>query len=91
MRHRWRAYLGSVVVARHRAQAAADLAALAAAARVSAGADVACARAGVVARRMRPATSNAPCRARRRRHGRGGGGRRATARAAAVRAVDTAG
>ncbi|MDA3641487.1 Rv3654c family TadE-like protein [Mycobacterium xenopi] len=47
------AYLGSVVVARHRAQAAADLAALAAAARVSAGADVACARAGVVARRMR--------------------------------------
>ncbi|EUA41519.1 flp pilus-assembly TadE/G-like family protein [Mycobacterium xenopi 4042] len=38
------AYLGSVVVARHRAQAAADLAALAAAARVSAGADVACAR-----------------------------------------------
>ncbi|BCO33912.1 hypothetical protein JMUB5695_00379 [Mycobacterium heckeshornense] len=46
-------YLGSVVVARHRAQAAADLAALAAAARVPAGAEAACARAGLVARRMR--------------------------------------
>jgi secretion/DNA translocation related TadE-like protein len=46
-------YLGSVVVARHRAQAAADLAALAAAARVPAGAEAACARADLVARRMR--------------------------------------
>lgn len=46
-------YLGSAVVARHRAQAAADLAALAAAARLSSGADTACAGAAVVARRMR--------------------------------------
>jgi secretion/DNA translocation related TadE-like protein len=47
------AYLGSVVVARHRAQAAADLAALAAAARLPSGAAAACARATVVAREMR--------------------------------------
>jgi secretion/DNA translocation related TadE-like protein len=47
------AYLGSVVVARHRAQAAADLAALAAAGRLPAGATEACARATVVAREMR--------------------------------------
>ena len=47
------AYLGSVVVARHRAQAVADLAALAAAARLSSGAQTACASAAVVARRMR--------------------------------------
>ncbi|OBG79741.1 helicase [Mycobacterium sp. E3298] len=47
------AYLGAVVVARHRAQAAADLAALAAAARLPSGADAACARATAVARRMR--------------------------------------
>lgn len=47
------AYLGSVVVARHRAQAAADLAALAAAARLPAGAEAACARATAVARAMR--------------------------------------
>jgi secretion/DNA translocation related TadE-like protein len=47
------AYLGSVVVARHRAQAAADLAALAAAARLPSGAAAACARAAVVAREMR--------------------------------------
>ncbi|MEY8013983.1 Rv3654c family TadE-like protein [Mycobacterium sp. HUMS_12744610] len=46
------AYLGAVVVARHRAQAAADLAALAAAARLPAGATAACARATAVARRM---------------------------------------
>jgi secretion/DNA translocation related TadE-like protein len=46
-------YLGSAVVARHRAQAVADLAALAAAARLSSGADTACADATVVARRMR--------------------------------------
>lgn len=47
------AYLGSVVVARHRAQAAADLAALAAAARLPAGAEAACARATAIAREMR--------------------------------------
>jgi len=47
------AYVGSVVLARHRAQAAADLAALAAAARVPAGAESACAQAGAVARAMR--------------------------------------
>ena len=47
------AYLGSAVVARHRAQAAADLAALAAAARLPSGAAAACARATAVAREMR--------------------------------------
>jgi len=47
------AYLGSVVVARHRAQAAADLAALAAAARLPLGAQAACARATAVAHEMR--------------------------------------
>ncbi len=47
------AYLGSVVVARHRAQAAADLAALAAAADLPSGARAACARAIAVAREMR--------------------------------------
>lgn len=47
------AYLGSVVLARHRAQAAADLAALAGAARLPAGAQPACARAAAVARAMR--------------------------------------
>jgi secretion/DNA translocation related TadE-like protein len=47
------AYLGAVVVARHRAQAAADLAALAAAARLPSGAAAACARATAVAREMR--------------------------------------
>jgi secretion/DNA translocation related TadE-like protein len=47
------ACLGAAVVARHRAQAAADLAALAAAARVPAGAETACAQAGAVARAMR--------------------------------------
>ncbi|WAC92037.1 Rv3654c family TadE-like protein [Mycobacterium sp. Aquia_213] len=46
-------YVGSVVVARHRAQAAADLAALAAAARLPSGAEAACARASAVARGMR--------------------------------------
>ncbi|OBK20245.1 helicase [Mycobacterium sp. 1165196.3] len=46
-------YLGSAVVARHRAQAVADLAALAAAARLSSGADTACAGATVLAHRMR--------------------------------------
>jgi secretion/DNA translocation related TadE-like protein len=47
------AYLGAVVVARHRAQAAADLAALAAAARLPSGTAAACARATAVAREMR--------------------------------------
>lgn len=47
------AYLGSVVVARHRAQAAADLAALAAAGRLPSGFAAACASAQVVAREMR--------------------------------------
>jgi secretion/DNA translocation related TadE-like protein len=47
------AYLGSAVVARHHAQAAADLAALAAAARVPAGFQAACAQADAVARAMR--------------------------------------
>jgi secretion/DNA translocation related TadE-like protein len=51
------AYLGAAVVARHRAQAAADLAALAAAARVPAGAETACAQADVVARAMRAHTA----------------------------------
>lgn len=47
------AYLGSVVVARHRAQAAADLAALGAAARLPSGVDAACTRAVALAREMR--------------------------------------
>lgn len=46
-------YLGTAVVARHRAQAVADLAAVAGAARLPAGAQAACARAGAVAHRMR--------------------------------------
>lgn len=45
-------WLGSAVIARHRAQSAADLAALAAAGRVGAGATVACDRAAVLAERM---------------------------------------
>ncbi len=45
--------LGSVVLARHRAQAAADLAAIAAAARVPAGAQAACLQARAVAAAMR--------------------------------------
>ncbi len=47
------ACVGAAVVARHRAQAAADLSALAAAARVPAGAESACGQAGAVARAMR--------------------------------------
>ncbi|BBX41370.1 Rv3654c family TadE-like protein [Mycobacterium simiae] len=47
------AYVGAVVVARHRAQSAADLAALAAAAALPAGAEAACARASTVARSLR--------------------------------------
>jgi secretion/DNA translocation related TadE-like protein len=51
------AYLGAAVVARHRAQAAADLAALAAAVLVPAGAESACAQASTVARGMRTRTT----------------------------------
>lgn len=51
------AYLGSVVVARHRAQAAADLAALAAVADLAAGPETACAQAKAVARQMRVQTT----------------------------------
>jgi secretion/DNA translocation related TadE-like protein len=50
------AYLGSAVVARHRAQAAADLAALAAAALLAAGPQTACAQAKALAREMRVST-----------------------------------
>ncbi len=50
-------YVGSAVVARHRAQAAADLAALAAAARLAAGPEPACAQAEAVARKMRVNTT----------------------------------
>lgn len=45
--------VGAAVLARHRAQAAADLAALAAAARVAAGYETACAQAHSVAAAMR--------------------------------------
>lgn len=45
-------HVGSVVAARHRAQAAADLGALAAAGRLVEGADAGCAAAGEVAGRM---------------------------------------
>jgi secretion/DNA translocation related TadE-like protein len=48
-------YVGAAVIARHRAQAAADLAALAAATRLAAGASAACAQAAVIARAMRAA------------------------------------
>ncbi|WP_369816649.1 Rv3654c family TadE-like protein [Mycobacterium sp. E740] len=47
--------LGVAVAARHRAQAAADLGALAAAHRLASGADAACAAAAVVAAQMRTA------------------------------------
>ncbi|MDV3124100.1 helicase [Mycobacterium sp. 21AC1] len=50
-------YLGAAVVARHRAQAAADLAALAAAGMVGAGAEAACARATMIATAMRVAVA----------------------------------
>jgi secretion/DNA translocation related TadE-like protein len=45
-------YIGSAVIARHRAQAAADLAALAAAARLPAGTDAACSQASAIADAM---------------------------------------
>lgn len=47
------AYLGAAVLARHRAQSAADLAAVAAASTVAAGADAACAQAMRIAAEMR--------------------------------------
>jgi len=47
------AHIGAAVVARHRAQAAADLAALAGAASVPAGTEQACARASALALTMR--------------------------------------
>jgi secretion/DNA translocation related TadE-like protein len=46
-------YVGSAVVARHRAQASADLAALAAAAALPAGVETACQRTAQVLREMR--------------------------------------
>jgi secretion/DNA translocation related TadE-like protein len=46
-------YVGSAVIARHRAQAAADLAAVAAAAHLADGADAACMQASTVAKAMR--------------------------------------
>jgi secretion/DNA translocation related TadE-like protein len=49
--------LGSAVIARHRAQAAADLAALAAAGRLADGAAAACAHASAVAQAMRTAVT----------------------------------
>lgn len=50
----WLGYqIGAVVLSRHRAEGAADLAALAAASQVARGADAACGRAGEVAREMR--------------------------------------
>ena len=46
-------HIGSAVIARHRAQAAADLAALAAAARVPACVDTACGQASAIANAMK--------------------------------------
>lgn len=46
-------WVGAAVLARHRAQSAADLAALAAAARLPAGVEVACRQAGALAEAMR--------------------------------------
>nr|WP_068032529.1 Rv3654c family TadE-like protein [Nocardia mexicana] len=47
------AHIGTVVVTRHRVQAAADLSALAAAGELAAGADTGCGRVDALARRMR--------------------------------------
>jgi secretion/DNA translocation related TadE-like protein len=52
------AVLGSVVIARHRAQSAADLAALSSAARLMDGPRIACARATSVAQAMRTAVTD---------------------------------
>lgn len=53
------AHIGAAVIARHRAQAAADLAALAAAAHLPTGLQSACAQASALARAM--ATSTVEC------------------------------
>lgn len=45
-------HVGAAVIARHRAQAAADLAALGAAGRLATGAEPACAQASVIAQEM---------------------------------------
>ena len=50
-------YVGSAVIARHRAQAAADLAALAAAQHLADGTGAACSQASAVARAMRTAVT----------------------------------
>ncbi len=50
-------YVGSAVIARHRAQAAADLAALAAAVHLADGTDAACTQASAVARAMHTAVT----------------------------------
>ena len=50
-------YVGSAVIARHRAQAAADLAALAAAVHLADGADAACMQASELARAMHTAVT----------------------------------
>jgi secretion/DNA translocation related TadE-like protein len=50
-------YVGSAVIARHRAQAAADLAALAAAAHLADGTAAACTQASAVAHAMRTAVT----------------------------------
>jgi secretion/DNA translocation related TadE-like protein len=50
-------YVGSAVVARHRAQAVADLAALAAAGHLTDGIGAACTRASALARAMRTAVA----------------------------------
>jgi secretion/DNA translocation related TadE-like protein len=46
-------YVGSAVISRHRAQAAADMAALAAAARLPEGAEIACGQASLIAKAMK--------------------------------------
>ena len=50
-------YVGSAVIARHRAQAAADLAALAAAVHLADGTGAACTQASALARAMRTAVT----------------------------------
>lgn len=51
-------HIGSAVVARHRAQAAADLAALAGAARVADGPEAACSRSATIANAMAVAVAD---------------------------------
>ena len=52
------AYVGSAVIARHRAQAAADLAAVAAAVHLADGTGAACSQASVLARAMSAAVTH---------------------------------